>query len=231
MVRKRLCTVLLLIWLLSGLCLLPVRGESASYTASLGFASADWKVQEWGAHASTTVTGPGNYRIRYTGSAQGAGMLVIDIFGAADGFRAQKLYVSDLRILVDEEPISVDLSKVVTGDLSEDGNYRISIYDPYGDSKNSPAVVPEEIVFSQSLIVEFTISAGAPPEVQEPSGTEPTVSVPVTEHTGTAPSSTTQTQLQVQGSGRSWVIALVIGLFTMISAFAVAVFLVQKKKR
>lgn len=229
--RKILWIVLLLILILPSFCFLPVQGETASYTASLGFASADWKVQEWGSHASTTVTGPGNYRITYTGTAQGAGILVIDIFGAADAFRAQQLYISDLRILVDEMPVAVDLSKVVTGDLLEDGNYRIAIYDPYSDHEQNSAVAPAQIVFSQSLIVEFTLSAEAPPVVQEPGATEPTVSVPATEHTGTAPSSTIQTQLQVQGSGSAWVIALVIGLFIMISAFAVTFFLVQKKKR
>ena len=231
--RKILWTFALLVFLLGYIVAADAQAETNPFTAKLGYASENWKVQEWGLHANAEITGSGSYRIVYTGSGNGASMLVIDIFGAAEAFRMEGLFLSDLRVLVDGENVAVDLNKVVTGDLQRDGNYRIAIYDPYDESKQDPAIDPAKIVFVQSLVIEFTLSADSFPDVQDPAVTQPSGSLPSMEGNITQPSASASGDahgLMVPQSSEMWRMALVIGLFVLASGILLSMLLVRKKK-
>ena len=135
--------------------------EPASYTAKLGFANSDWSAQEWGDNANTTVTGAGDYSISWNGAASNALVFVVDIAGAGADFAAAGLKLSALSVVVDGVEIPVDLSKVVTGDLENNGNFRIEIYNEYGSTKENAPVDPAAVSFATNLTINFTLSGPA----------------------------------------------------------------------
>lgn len=127
------------------------------YTAKLSFANSDWSVQEWGNNASTTVCGAGNYTIRFNGAASGARLLVIDIVGACEALASENLGLIGLTILADGVEIPVDLSKIATGDLEENGNFRIELVNEFGPTKAEAPVDPDAVRFSDNLTICFII--------------------------------------------------------------------------
>lgn len=54
--------------------------------------------------------------------------------------------------------ISIDNTKIVFGDLEDNGNFRIEIYNEWGATATVPVIDPSDIVFDNSLAVQFTIS-------------------------------------------------------------------------
>ena len=129
----------------------------ATYDAKLGFANSDWSVQEWGDNSKTTVCGAGEYSISLDGAATDALVFVVDIVGAGEEFAAKNLGLTALAVLVDGVEIPLDLSKVVTGDLEENGNYRIEIYNEYGTTKADAPIDPAAVNFASNLTIHFTI--------------------------------------------------------------------------
>lgn len=135
-----------------------VNADEAGYTAKLGFANSDWSVQEWGDNAQTTVTGPGTYSVSFNGAATNAFVFVVDIEGAGAAFAAAGIELTALTVTVDGVDIPVDVSKVATGDLENNGKFRIEIYNEYGSTKADPPVDPAAVNFAENLTVTFTLS-------------------------------------------------------------------------
>ena len=58
------------------------------------------------------------------------------------------------------EPVALnfDSSKLVIGDLEDNGNLRLELFNEYGSTVNDPGLDPSEVSFSNSIEVTFTLS-------------------------------------------------------------------------
>ncbi len=133
-----------------------------SYDAVLGFADGDWNPQNW--EETISVTGAGEYSLTWTlteedGAASGATVFVIDIKDANADFAAAGLKLTALSVLMDGEELAVDFSKVLSGDLEEKGNFRIEIFNEYGATKDNAPIARDDVAFSKSLTINFTLEA------------------------------------------------------------------------
>lgn len=144
------------------------------YNAKLGFADTAWAVQDW--ESSVTVTGDGQYTLESTAVAGAAdfGVFVVDIEGMFAG-APEATAVLD-KVEVDGSELSFDAAKIKYGDIEEKGNYRIEIYNQYGDTKNDSPVNQATAVGS-SLKITFTVSGlggeAAAPAEEAPAETAP----------------------------------------------------------
>ncbi|MDE5993610.1 MAG: hypothetical protein K2G87_11245 [Oscillospiraceae bacterium] len=145
-----------------------------SYNAKLGFADTAWAAQDWDSFVE--VTGDGQYTLESTAVAGAAdfGVFVIDIEGMFAG-APDATAVLD-KVEVDGSEISFDAGKIIYGDVEEKGNYRIEIYNQYGDTKND-SPVNQATAVSSSLKVTFTVSGlgggeAAPAETEAPAPAE-----------------------------------------------------------
>lgn len=144
------------------------------YTAKLGFADTAWAVQDW--ESSVAVTGDGQYTLESTAVAGAAdfGVFVVDIEQMfADAPEATA--VLD-KVEVDGSELSFDAAKIKYGDIEEKGNYRIEIYNQYGDTKND-SPVNQATAIGSSVKITFTVSglggAAAAPAEEAPAETAP----------------------------------------------------------
>lgn len=144
------------------------------YTAKLGFADTAWAVQDW--ESSVTVTGDGQYTLESTAVAGASdfGVFVVDIEQMfADAPEATA--VLD-KVEIDGAEISFDAAKIIYGDIEEKGNYRIEIYNQYGDTKND-SPVNQATAIGSSVKITFTVSglggAAAAPAEEAPAETAP----------------------------------------------------------
>jgi hypothetical protein len=134
---------------------MAVSAFAADYTATLGFADTAWAAQDW--ETSVQVTGDGTYTIE-SDTVAGAvdfGVFVIDIVGMYEGNPEATAVLDSVEI--DGSAISVDAGKIIYGDVEEKGNYRIEIYNQYGDTKDDPGV-NQATPITSSLKVTFTVS-------------------------------------------------------------------------
>ena len=226
---------MLILFSVLGSAVFGANAQEQSFPGILCIADTNWEVQEWGANANTQITGAGRYEISYQGSMDGVSLLLIDIQYAADYIRSEELYLSSLSIYLDGQPVSVDFSKVITEELWEEGHYRIEIYHSQGNTADLPPVDPMAIQFNQTLTVEFTLSSRKVTEQPEEDKDQPVPSQgpsePATNETTTQPTGDLlQPELRAQGSDRTWVLLLIIGLFVFITASSVAAFLAKKKR-
>lgn len=146
-----------------------------SYNAKLGFADTAWAVQDW--DSLVEVTGDGQYTLESTAVAGASdfGVFVVDIeqmFADAPDATA----VLD-KVEIDGSELSFDAGKIIYGDIEEKGNYRIEIYNQYGDTKND-SPVNQATAIGSSLKITFTVSglgggAAAPAETEAPAETAP----------------------------------------------------------
>ncbi len=132
--------------------------EAAGYDAVLGYADPSWSQQNW--ELSTKVTGAGSYSLTWNPDAEvnGALVFVVDIQGAAADFAADGLKLTELSVVLDGKELPVDVSKVLSGDLEEKGNFRIEIYNEYGATKENAPITAADVVFSESLTINFTLA-------------------------------------------------------------------------
>ena len=134
---------------------MAVSAFAAEYNATLGFADTAWAAQDW--EATTVVNADGTYTVESTlvAGACDFGVFVIDIQGMYAG-NPEATAVLD-KIEIDGKEISFDAAKIIYGDVEEKGNYRIEIYNQYGDTKNDPPV-NNATTIAESLKVTFTVS-------------------------------------------------------------------------
>lgn len=146
-----------------------IKSAGEGYT---GFVMYDGAGGKWDPNGvgDTLVNGDGTYSAYFAPSdgntGNGANVFCVDIRGFADaveeqaGIEASDIKVSNVKIICDTESITVDQSKIVTGDIEKNGNLRIEIYNSWGGgatASNSP-INTSDVSFSKMLKVEFTIS-------------------------------------------------------------------------
>ena len=157
----KILSVTLALMLLVSIAVVPAAAAENEYVCGLGLVASDWSTStDFGANSSvqTTVTGDGTYTLSYDGACADIGILVVDIIGAQADLDAngQTYAVTDLKLTIDGNEVAVDLAKVLTGDLEENGNYRIDLYNMYGDSKNDPSL-DNTLAVTENLTLTFTI--------------------------------------------------------------------------
>lgn len=139
---------------------------SKPYTAQIMYFSKGYHYKD--NESTTTVTGDGTYTITINAkyAASGVTVLCIDLLDAYGEMGGYKLM--DLSIKCDGVNVPVDLSKVLVGDLENKGNYRIDLYNEYGDTKKDSGIDTSKIVFEKTMTVTFTLDAdGKPNEAGE----------------------------------------------------------------
>ena len=176
------------------------------YAATLGFSDSNWTFQDW--ESSVQVTGDGQYTLESSLVAGAPDFLVfvVDIGGMyADHPEASA--VLD-KVEVDGSEISFDSSKIIYGDIEEKGNFRIEIYNEYGDSKNDPGV-NQETAIGSDLKVTFTVSGlgGAAAPAEETTEAAPADEAPAADSapttsatTGNVPAAVMVTVMAVAGA-------------------------------
>lgn len=136
------------------------------YTAALMYADNDWypslmsnddPAQD--TRPTITVTGDGTYSIETESAAGAAGIqvLCIDVIGLAADFPDAAITLDSIE--VDGAPYEFDASKIIYGDLEENGNLRIEIYNEYGKgTKENPPFNKDIFNVKQTVKFTFTIS-------------------------------------------------------------------------
>ncbi len=146
-------------------------GKLRPHTAFLMYTDSGWGYGNWNADlasATTTVTKNGNYSVTLnaaevkgdaTAPASGAAVFCVDVLDLTKDMDELNLkaLVSNLKITADGTDIPVDSAKLVTGDIEENGNFRIEIYNQFGDSSKDPAFDLSALTFSDKLTVSFDL--------------------------------------------------------------------------
>ncbi|MBQ8967851.1 cellulase family glycosylhydrolase [Ruminococcus sp.] len=138
--------------------------EIVTATARLGFADTDWDPmtnigadENEGIPSVDTTLVSGANELVFSGfsgkTPEGATVFVIDIIDAAD--KLKDLKISDVKVFVDGTEIAVDQSKLAMGDLEGKNNYRIEIYNAYGNTKNASPIDVSKIKAANELKVTF----------------------------------------------------------------------------
>ena len=140
-------------------------------TAFLMFTDRNWAFGNWDAtleSATTTVDGAGTYSVTLNadevrgeaeGPAAGAMVFCVDILGGNDLMKSfgLKYEVKDVKIKADGEYVNFDADKIAAGDIEDNGNFRIEIYNEYGSTFGVPGLDPAALSFNETLTVEFTL--------------------------------------------------------------------------
>ncbi|MDE6860689.1 MAG: hypothetical protein K2J65_09795 [Duncaniella sp.] len=141
------------------------------YTAGLSFAAASWDPSTWGEASQVTVNGDGTYTLSWVPSAECIGAVVwcIDIDGlSADLADVNKVTANIVSIVLDNGAVvfrgqgtskeTIDNSKLSAGDLENNGNYRIELYNEYGNTKADSPIDLSKVNFSEKLEITFSVS-------------------------------------------------------------------------
>lgn len=124
------------------------------YTGTMTYTGAGWWPQ---ASVNETITGEGDYTFTFTGDAASAAFLFyVDIVGAGEAFADYE--VKNIVVKTDGNPVTMDATKVVCGDLEDNGNFRIEIYNEYGSTKNDPPADATALAFTSSVELSFTLN-------------------------------------------------------------------------
>lgn len=141
---------------------LEASGETTAYTAALGLVASDWSTNTDFRENSNTkieVGESGTYTIVYEGACADLGILVVDILGAQAAMDAENKtwQVSDVALTVDGNAVAVDESKIICGDLENNGAFRIEVQNMYGSTKDDPAIDATTAV-TERLSLTFTLT-------------------------------------------------------------------------
>lgn len=141
------------------------------FVAGLSFADASWDPSTWGGDATTTVNGDGTYTLSWTPAAacEGAVVWCIDIQGLSSALaNVSKVTANIVSVVLDNGAVvfrgqgsskqPVYNSKLATGDLENNGNFRIEIYNEFGNTKADSPIDINKVNFSEKLEITFTIS-------------------------------------------------------------------------
>ena len=149
---------------------------SGSFPAALSYVSDDWAYQDWGSN-TVDINGNGIYSITLKPGQECVGATVwcidIDGLGTAIGDDKSALVCEILSIDLDYGKVefvgknmagdtptvfgTFDNSKLGTGDLENNGNFRIDIFNEYGATGADPGIDTSMISFSSEIAVTFTL--------------------------------------------------------------------------
>lgn len=171
--------------------------EEVGATAFLMFTDRNWGFGNWDAtleSATARITGDGTYSVVLNAEevggdgatpASGAMVFCVDILNLAKICNINDVTVSDVKILCDGENFKIsDDDEIIVGDIEENGNLRIELYNEYGDTINTQPIDPEALSFAKTLEVQFTISGivfgttTPAPEAEEETTAEPAAAEP-----------------------------------------------------
>lgn len=171
--KKVLASLFAAVLLVGGIGAQPVEVKAAEdeHTAFLMFTDRDWAFGNWDEtleSATTKVTGDGSYSVTLkasevggdgTTAANGAMVFCVDVVGLQStmGAEGKTMEVTELSVLADGTEVPVDMSKIVTGDIEEKGNFRIEIYNEYGDTTKDSPIDQNALSFKDTLTVNFTL--------------------------------------------------------------------------
>lgn len=195
---------------------MAVSAFAAEYTAKLGFADTAWAAQDW--DTSVQVTADGTYTIESTAVAGACdfGVFVVDIEGMFAGSPEATAVLDSVE--VDGAAISVDAAKIIYGDIEEKGNYRIEIYNQYGDTKNDPGVNQATTVASD-IKVTFTVSGLGGADADTTADVAEDTTADVAEDTAVADTTTETTTSAATGNASA---AAIVAVMAVAGVVAVA---------
>ena len=137
--------------------------EKIDAVAVLGFADGNWEPQTTftpgeGAVQTDVVNGE-NTLVYNTFAADGmkiesAAVFVVDLIDCAD--KLKDLKITNVKVFVDGTELAVDQTKLQKGDIEGKNNYRIEIYNDYGNTKSDPAIDRTKLTAESELKVTFT---------------------------------------------------------------------------
>ena len=143
---------------------------TAEQTAFLMFSDRNWAYGNWDAtleSATTVVNGDGTYTVTLNAAdvkgetadpVTGAQVLCVDVVGlGASVTDVSAITVSDVVVEADGTAVAVDTSKIVTGDIEENGNFRIEIFNEYGKTVEDSPIDQNAFTFADTLSVTFTL--------------------------------------------------------------------------
>lgn len=181
------------------LSVMAVSTSAADYNAFLMYADNDWAWSHMseGISGDTTVSGYGTYTVSADceamegAAANGAQVFCVDIVGGGAEFSVDNTVATIDSILVDGTPIDVDNSKIVYGDIEENGNFRIEIKNAYGqtgDITNEHYCPIDADNCNPANLIEVTFTLSDPNAAAEaPAEEEAAVEAPAEEVTEAAP--------------------------------------------
>lgn len=187
------------------LSVMAVNASAAEYEAFLMFTDFDWLWGNWnaGVAGDATVNGYGTYTVSVDSTqaentmsaTNGAQVFCIDIIGGGAEFNPDNTVATIDSIKADGVDVPVDNSKIVYGDIEENGNFRIEIRNAYGvtgdvnDTHYNP-IDADNFSAAESIEVTFTLSdpnGSAPAETEAPEAAEaPAEEAPVADTTTTS---------------------------------------------
>lgn len=172
MKRKSLSLMIVLSMVISLVCVMPVAVASAqSITGKLLFMSDGGVVQP-----EVNITGNGKYTFIITvrnpdfvTDIFSAGVFLIDFIDAANTNPNMKVELSSITVpdyyIGGTREVAINKSKLKYGDLEENGNLRLEIYNEYGETKNNPPIDPFDIYVLMGDTMTVTVNVtGLPNE-------------------------------------------------------------------
>ena len=147
-------------------------GAADGYTAFLMFSDRNWAYGNWDANlasATTTVTGAGDYSVTLpladvkgeaTDPVNGAQVFCVYIVGAQAALteEGKTFKLTNVEVLTDGTAVEgFDASKVLSGDIEGNGNYRIELYNEYGATNAAPLNYTA-FTANDTITVNFTLS-------------------------------------------------------------------------
>ena len=136
--------------------------------ATMIFADGTWGCQNWNyndnGEGSVMVKGDGTYTMTLHGAGSGISIFAIDFIGLSNAVGAENVNVKLNTCVMDDwgTKLAFDNTKLVTGDLEGNGNFRADIYNEWdGSGTGSDAtcgVDRSAVSFSNRIGVTFEVS-------------------------------------------------------------------------
>lgn len=126
------------------------------FDCAVQFSNTGWWPQY---NITETFEGNGTFTIKIDTSAQAtteAFVFNVDLLKAVTSYPNIKAVLDSIK--VDGTEAAFDASKIQYGDLENNGNYRIEIYNDYGSTKKDPPLDPKSLASSKSIEITFTVS-------------------------------------------------------------------------
>jgi len=136
--------------------------------AFMVFADGTWTTSNWGYNEDGTgsvhITGDGTYTMKLYGTGSGLGVFAIDFIGLSSKVGAENINVKLNSCVMDDwgTKLAFDNSKLVTGDIENNGNFRADIYNQWDGSNTGDqehcGVDISAVNFSKRIGVTFSVS-------------------------------------------------------------------------
>ena len=141
---------------------------NTSCNAFLCFADGTWATSNWGfnedGNGSCVINGDGTYTMKLAGSGSGLGVFAIDFIGLSAAVGAENINVKIEKCVMDDWGTSLDFdnTKLVVGDIENNGNVRADIFNQWDGSGTGSAetcgVDLNAVNFSKRIGVTFEVT-------------------------------------------------------------------------